>query len=44
MEIIKNSQLICIKEGAPSVMSYIKIHYSPEGGVYPIDEKVSKHH
>ena len=43
MEIVRNCQLICIREGAPSVMSYVKIAYNPEG-VLSIDEKVSKHH
>lgn len=43
MEIVKNCQLICIQEGAPSVMSYVKINYNPNG-ILTIDEKVSKHH
>lgn len=43
MEIVKNCQLICIREGAPSVMSYVKINYNPDG-ILTIDEKVSKHH
>lgn len=43
MEIVKNCQLICISEGAPSVMSYVKINYNPNG-ILTIDEKVSKHH
>ncbi len=42
LEIIKESLDICIKEGAPSVMSYIKIHYSPQG-VFTIDEKTQKY-
>lgn len=44
MEMIKQCQLICIREGAPSVMSYVKISYKPEGGILTIDEKVTKHH
>ena len=44
MEIVKECQLICIKEGAPQVISYIKIFYNPSAGVWSIDEKVSKHH
>ena len=44
MDIVKNAQKICIRAGAPSVMSYVKIHYNPEGGVLTIDEKVTKHH
>ena len=43
MPLIAECQRICIKEGAASVMSYIKISYSPEG-VWSIDEKVTKHH
>jgi uncharacterized protein YqgV (UPF0045/DUF77 family) len=44
MDIVKRCQLICIEEGAPSVMSYVKISYYPEGGILTIDEKVTKHH
>lgn len=44
MEVVKKSQLIAIEAGAPSVMSYIKIHFQPEGGVLSIDQKVKKHH
>jgi uncharacterized protein YqgV (UPF0045/DUF77 family) len=43
MEIIRNCQLICVREGAPSVMSYVKINYNPNG-ILTIDEKTSKHH
>lgn len=43
MEIVKQCQLICIKAGSPSVMSYIKIAYNPEG-VWSIEKKVKKHH
>ncbi|MBP1757456.1 MAG: hypothetical protein H6Q62_312 [Firmicutes bacterium] len=43
MDIVRNCQLICIQEGAPSVMSYVKINYNPNG-ILTIDEKVSKHH
>ncbi|WMJ83610.1 thiamine-binding protein [Oscillospiraceae bacterium LTW-04] len=42
MEIVKQCSLICIREGAPSVMSYVKISYSPDG-VWTIDEKIQKH-
>lgn len=44
MEIVKGCQLIAIKAGCPSVMSYVKISYKPEGGVLTIDKKVTKHH
>jgi len=44
MEVVKNCQYIAIKAGCPKVMSYVKIGYSPEGGVLTIDQKVTKHH
>jgi uncharacterized protein YqgV (UPF0045/DUF77 family) len=44
MEIIKECQLICIREGAPAVSSYIKIAYNPTKGVWSIDKKTKKHH
>ena len=44
MEIVKQCQIICIREGAPSVMSYVKIAFNPEAGVLSIDKKVKKHH
>lgn len=43
MDIVKECQKICIREGAPSVMSYVKIAYNPQG-VWTIDKKVTKHH
>ena len=43
MEIVRQCSLICIREGAPSVMSYVKISYNP-AGVWTIDEKIQKHH
>ncbi len=42
MEIVKECSKICIREGAPSVMSYVKISISPKG-VLTIDEKTEKH-
>ena len=44
MEIVKQCQYIAIKAGCPSVMSYVKINFNPEGGVLTIDKKVKKHH
>ena len=45
MEIVKECQLICIRAGAPSVMSYVKINYKPDrDGVWTIEKKVKKHH
>ena len=44
MEVVKNCQLIAIKAGAPSVSSYVKISYKPNGQVLTIDQKVGKYH
>lgn len=44
MAIVKECQLICIREGAPNVASYVKIFYNPNVGVWSIDKKVTKHH
>jgi uncharacterized protein YqgV (UPF0045/DUF77 family) len=44
MEVIKQCQYIAVKSGCPSVMSYVKISFKPEGGVLTIDQKVTKHH
>jgi len=43
MKIVKRCQEICIEAGAPSVMSYVKIAYNPQG-VWSIEKKVTKHH
>ena len=43
MEMVKECQLICVREGAPHVMSYVKIAYCPEIGVWSIADKTSKH-
>lgn len=43
MDLVKESQKIAIKAGAPSLMSYIKINYNPGEGILTTDEKVSKH-
>ena len=42
MEIVRQCSLICVREGAPSVMSYVKISYNP-AGVWSIDQKIAKH-
>ena len=44
MEIVKQCQYIAVKAGAPSVMSYVKIGYKPEGDILTIEKKTSKHH
>ena len=41
MEIVKQAQYICIKEGAARVLSVIKIDYKPEG--VTMDEKIWKY-
>lgn len=42
IEIVKKAQEACITAGASEVMTYIKIHYRPEGAV-TIDEKIAKY-
>ncbi len=44
MEIVKQCQYIAIKAGAPSVMSYVKITYKPDGEKLTIERKTAKHH
>ena len=43
MDIAKECQLICIREGAVSLLTYIKIAFNPSGGTWSIDEKIAKH-
>lgn len=43
MEVIRVSNEIAIKEGAPSVSTYVKIIYSPKGKVLSIEEKTGKY-
>ena len=43
MDIAKECQLICIREGAESLLTYIKIAYNPNGRTWSIDEKTTKH-
>lgn len=42
MEIVKRCSLLCVEAGAPGVMTYVKISYSP-GGIWTIAEKTGKH-
>ena len=44
MDIAKECQKICIRAGASSVMTYMKVAYNPNVGVWSIDKKVTKHH
>ena len=41
MDIVKESQQICVREGVPRIVSIVKIDYKPEG--VTIDEKVKKY-
>jgi uncharacterized protein YqgV (UPF0045/DUF77 family) len=43
MKVAAECQLICIREGAGSLLTYIKIAYNPNGGTWSIDEKTAKH-
>ena len=42
-EIAKQCQLLCIRAGAPSVSTYMKMAYNPRAGVWSIEKKVAKH-
>lgn len=44
MDIVKECQYIAVKAGCPSVMSYVKITYKPEGETLTIEKKTAKHH
>ena len=44
MDIVKECQHIAVRAGAPSVATYIKVSYHPEGDVLTIEKKVTKHH
>ena len=44
MDIVKECQHIAIKAGAPSVATYVKISYKPEGEVLSIEKKIGKYH
>ena len=48
MEIAAECQRICIREGARpaspgGLLTYMKMAYNPNGGVWSIDEKIAKH-
>ncbi len=42
LQIVKESVEICIREGAPSLLSYIKLNYCPKG-VMSIEDKTEKY-
>jgi uncharacterized protein YqgV (UPF0045/DUF77 family) len=44
MDIARECQKICIREGAPNLLTYMKMAYNPQGGLWPIEKKVAKHH
>ncbi len=44
MDIVKECQYIAVKAGAPSVASYVKIAFKPEGEVLSIEKKIGKYH
>jgi uncharacterized protein YqgV (UPF0045/DUF77 family) len=43
-DIAGECQKICIREGAQSVSTYMKMAYNPTAGVWSIEKKVKKHH
>lgn len=43
LDIVKETQLICIRQGADSVKSYVKIFYNPKDHLLTIDEKTKKY-
>ena len=43
MDIAKECQLLCVREGAASLLTNMKIAYNPNGGTWSIDEKIAKH-
>ena len=43
MHIGAECQRICIREGAPSLLTYMKMAYNPQEGVWSIDSKTAKH-
>ena len=44
MDIVKECQYMAIRAGAPSVASYVKIAFKPEGEVLSIEKKIGKYH
>jgi uncharacterized protein YqgV (UPF0045/DUF77 family) len=43
MDAAKECQRICIREGAASLLTYMKMAYNPNNGVWSIDAKTAKH-
>lgn len=42
MDIVRECALICVRQGAPGVLGYVKLSYCPDG-VWTMDEKTAKH-
>jgi len=43
MGIAAECQRICIREGAAGLLTYMKMAYNPNGGVWSIEKKIAKH-
>jgi len=43
MEIAAECQRMCIREGAAGLLTYMKMAYNPNGGVWSIEKKIAKH-
>jgi len=43
LEIAAECQRICVREGAAGLLTYMKMAYNPNGGVWSIEKKTSKH-
>jgi uncharacterized protein YqgV (UPF0045/DUF77 family) len=43
MGIAAECQRICVREGAAGLLTYMKMAYNPNGGVWSIEKKITKH-
>ena len=43
IEIVKQCQYIAVEAGAPSLMTYVKINFSPKEGIFTISDKIDKY-
>ncbi|MCL2763449.1 MAG: thiamine-binding protein [Treponema sp.] len=43
MEIAAECQRICVRSGAAGLLTYMKMAYNPQSGVWSIAEKTAKH-
>ena len=44
MDIAKECQRVCVREGSPGLLTYMKMAYNPGNGVWSIEKKTAKHH